>query len=567
MADDYSRIVQPTGTGNPHTIDAPTQAQPWGTDNFEVDNLNQRPGRTGATASPDLGDLQRRYDFGNTYTKLSFQRDPFQHLLLSGKQKKFVSDSKFEYAIKRGTNVYKRYGYVLGVKDAGAAALGATTSVTSAGSAWDAAALKLLLADAGDGTGCQDDAIPAAGEDVQLLIAGDYKTHGNLVNKIDESGGSSDYACGAPLTQPNWFLKDQVIKIPTRLAVDSGSVNGYALVKITAAPDVVNVYDSGDAGVIATMVSIYGTVLKRDSGSTFPVSLQDQASAATIPDVSHGVGSSSIAEKLEPMRTYIAGSAYHELSGYGATTTSQPFTTDYGYTQIFKKTAMMSGRAMATALKFGENPWKNEWADKMTEMTWEIGQAGYFGEQYIDGDGVTYTEGLVNFILNNGNTFTLDTSTKTLDDFLDDMSAFFDPRFSVAQSVSPVYYCSTAVWNWLAKMGGFAKNNLETSPNYSMQFSGQGKMGGVSYRQFDVDGSSIRCVRDIHLDGTNVKMIGANMKACKTVALKGNGINRDMAVYPGVKTIKNSGEDYRVDLIQADVGFEFTAPETHAVWL
>ena len=116
-------------------------------------------------------------------------------------------------------------------------------------------------------------------------------------------------------------------------------------------------------------------------------------------------------------------------------------------------------------------------------------------------------------------------------------------------------------------MGGFAKNNLETSPNYSMQFSGQGKMGGVSYRQFDVDGSSIRCVRDIHLDGTNVKMIGANMKACKTVALKGNGINRDMAVYPGVKTIKNSGEDYRVDLIQADVGFEFSAPETHAVWL
>jgi len=57
------------------------------------------------------------------------------------------------------------------------------------------------------------------------------------------------------------------------------------------------------------------------------------------------------------------------------------------------------------------------------------------------------------------------------------------------------------------------------------------------------------------------------MQACNTVALKANGINRDMAVYPGVKTIKNSGEDYRVDLIQADVGFEFTAPETHAVWL
>jgi len=565
--DGINRGVAPFDT--PHTIDQPTQAQPWGTDNFEVSNQNQRILNNDGTArtSPDLGDLQRRYDFGNTYTKLSFQRDPFQHLLLSAKQKKFVSDSKFEYAIKRGTNVYKRYGYVLGVKDADAATLAVKADVTTAGTNWDTAALRLVLGDSGDGLGFNNDAIPAAAQDVQLLIAGDYKTHGNLVNKIDAHGASSsDYACGAPLTRPNWFLKDQVIKIPTREVAGSGNVNGYALVKIISV-QTVDVFSSGDAGVIATMVSVYGKVIKRDSGSTFPYSLQGAVAAADIPDVSHGVGASSIAEKLEPMRTYIAGSAYKELSGYGETTNSQPFTTDYGYTQIFKKTAMMSGRAMATALKFGENPWKNEWADKMAEMTWEIGQAGYFGEQYIDSDGVTYTEGLVNFILNNGNTFSLDTSTKTLDDFLDDMSAFFDPRFSVAQSVSPVYYCSTAVWNWLAKMGGFAKNNIEQSPNYSMQFSGQGKMGGVSYRQFDVDGSSIRCVRDIHLDGTNVKMIGANMKACKTVALKGNGINRDMAVYPGVKTIKNSGEDYRVDLIQADVGFEFTAPETHAVWL
>ena len=567
MADDYTRIVQPDGTGNPHTIDSPTQAQPWGTDNFEVSNQNQRPGRTGATASPDLGDLQRRYDFGNTYTKLSFQRDPFQHLLLSAKQKKFVSDSKFEYAIKRGTNVFKRYGYILGVKGDSSTYVAAADLTVNSGTHNDAGndVLQEWLAGSLD---ANEDAIPAVGEFCRLIVCGDYKTHGNLVNKIDayNATATKDYACGSALTRPNWFMKDQVIKVPTREVVDSGSVNGYALLKIHSVASA-NIKQNSGGAILMEGAWLSCSVIKRDASSTFPVSIQAVAASATIPDVSHGVGADSIAEKLEPMRTYIAGSAYHELSGYGSTNTSQPFTTDYGYTQIFKKTAMMSGRAMATALKFGENPWKNEWADKMTEMTWEIGQAGYFGEQYIDADGVTYTEGLVNFILNNGNTFKLETSTKTLDSFLDDMSAFFDPRFSVAQSVSPVYYCSTAVWNWLAKMGGFAKNNLETSPNYSMQFSGQGKMGGVSYRQFDVDGSSIRCVRDIHLDGTNVKMIGANMKACKTVALKGNGINRDMAVYPGVKTIKNSGEDYRVDLIQADIGFEFTAPETHAVWL
>ena len=563
MADDYSRIVQPTGTGNPHTIDSPTQAQPWGTDNFEVGNVNQN-GRS--PASPDIGDLQRRYDFGNTYTKLSFKRDPFQHLLLAGKKKKFVSDSKFEYAIKRATNTYKRYGYVLGVRVSGAASITEGTQVTTAGSAWNTAALQLLLGSSGDGLSCSADGIPAAGTAVQLLIAGDYKIHGNLVNKIDDNTDTSSYACGAPLTRPNWFLKDQVIKIPTRASVGSGAVSGYALVKIATVRSV-SVTSSGDAAEIASMVSVFGTVLKLDSGSTYPVSLQAAAASATIPDVSHGTGSKSIAEKLEPMRTYIAGSAYHELSGYGETWKSQPFSTDYGYTQIFKNTAMMSGRAMATALKFGENPWKNEWAEKMAEINWDIAQAGYFGQQMIDGDGVTYTEGLVNFILNNGNTFKLDTATKTLDSFLDDMSAFNDPRFAIAQKTAPVFFVGTAVWNWMAKLGGFMKNNAEMSPNYSMQFSGRGKMAGVDYRQFDVDGSSIRCVRDIHLDGTNVKMISANMQGCHTVALKGNGINRDMAVYPGVKTIKNSGEDYRVDLIQADVGFEFSAPETHAVWL
>ena len=50
MADDYSRITRPH-TDTPHTIDHPTQAQPWGTNNFEAGNENQRSGRT----SPDLG--------------------------------------------------------------------------------------------------------------------------------------------------------------------------------------------------------------------------------------------------------------------------------------------------------------------------------------------------------------------------------------------------------------------------------------------------------------------------------------------------------------------------------
>ena len=561
---DYDRIhPQSSGVGidRPHTIDHPTQSQPWGSDNYEVPNVNQRAGRT----SPDLGDLQRRYDFGNTYTKLSFQRDPFQHLLLAGKQKKFVSDSKFEYAIKRATNTYKRYAYVVGF-DANASAVPADMDTTSTQTAWNDAAYAHLLSHASEGlNNAYDDTrfTTAVGSTCGLLMMGDYKTHGNIVNKIGKSSSDKQFTLGEYLTKPNWFMKDQLVRIP--LGDSSKVVQDYALVRITAVGDGV-VRKNGASDTIGQYTVLIGKVVKAP-GSADNNYITSIVSDSALLDVWHGTGSDSIAEKLEPKRTYIAGTAYPELSGYGETWKAQPFSTDYGYTQIFKKTAMMSGRAMATALKFGENPWKNEWADKMAEMNWDIAQAGYFGEQYEDtSDGITYTEGLVNFVLNNGNLFSLDTSTKTIDDFLDDMSAFHDPRHTVAQSNARVYFAGTQVWNWLAKMGGFAKNNLELSPNYSMQFSGQGKMAGVSYRQFEVDGQSIRVVRDIHLDGTNVKLIAANMKACKTVALKGNGINRDMAVYPGVKTIKNSGEDYRVDLIQADVGFEFTAPETHAVW-
>ena len=70
MADDYSRITPNTDANTnvdaPHTIEHPTQSNPWQGDNFNVDNVNQRPGRTGdhtgtgaPTGSPNIGDLQR----------------------------------------------------------------------------------------------------------------------------------------------------------------------------------------------------------------------------------------------------------------------------------------------------------------------------------------------------------------------------------------------------------------------------------------------------------------------------------------------------------------------------
>ena len=69
----------------------------------------------------------RRNNFGNTYTNLSFQRDPFIHLLTKFK-KKPTDDFNFTYAIKRNLAGFKRYGYVLGV--GGTARLGADNTTT-----------------------------------------------------------------------------------------------------------------------------------------------------------------------------------------------------------------------------------------------------------------------------------------------------------------------------------------------------------------------------------------------------------------------------------------------------
>jgi hypothetical protein len=563
---DYDGITQPT-TGNPgssgkpgpiHTIDAPTQTQPWGQDNYKIDNTNQRGGdRT----SPSLGDLGRNYNFGNTYTNLSFERDPFIHLLTKFK-KKPTDDFKFEYAIKRKLANFKRYGYCMGVNTDSDAALTADATLTTTEASWgDAALVDALASTQGDYV---KTTIPAVGEKCNLLMMGDYKTHGNITNKIGRDSTNGNVLMGAQYTRPSWFLKNQVVRIPTTAGSPGGDVSGYCLVRVLTSYGV-SIENSGV--VKGEAQDLYCVVLKNDGTNDVPTSIQDVHGSATLPDVNPGATqATSVAGKLEPMRSYISGTAYHELSGYGDTWRQQPFTTDYGQTQIFKKTAMMSGRAMATKLKFGENPWKNEWEDKMTEMTWEIGQAGYFGEQYVDDDGITYTEGIVNFILNNGNSFTWSDS-HTVDDYLEQLSAYHDPRYMVGGKQKQVYFCNTEVWNWHAKLGGFMKNNAEISPNYNVQFSGTGKMAGVKYRTFDVDGTSIKLVRDIHLDQTHVKMIAANMSACAVRPLVGNGVNRDVTVYPGVKTVKNSGEDYRVDLIQGDIGFEFSAPETHAVWL
>ena len=97
-----------------------------------------------------------------------------------------------------------------------------------------------------------------------------------------------------------------------------------------------------------------------------------------------------------------------------------------------------------------------------------------FGSQYIDTSGdIQYTQGAVDYITGYGNQFSLSTSTKTADNFLDDMSNYLDPRYN--NSTGSVFFVITEVYNWMHKLGGYFKNYVEVSSNFRADFAMTGK--------------------------------------------------------------------------------------------
>ena len=92
------------------------------------------------------------------------------------------------------------------------------------------------------------------------------------------------------------------------------------------------------------------------------------------------------------------------------------------------------------------------------------------------------------------------------------------------------------------------------------------KAFGVDVTTIGTPYGDMNVVRNIHLDGTNIGILGVNMRYCAYRPLVGNGQNRDTSIYVGVQTLENSGVDRRVDLIQTEAGMEIHMPEAHAIW-
>ena len=274
----------------------------------------------------------------------------------------------------------------------------------------------------------------------------------------------------------------------------------------------------------------------------------------------------------------MVGNSWGQGSGYPETWKDNPFSTGYGLTQIFKTSLAMDNTTRATVTKYEPNEYARVWREKLIELKWDIETALLFGSQYTDGAGVTHTQGAIDYIISYGNVFSGSgmggTGTKSQDDFLDDMSHFLDPRYN--NSNATLFFVSTDVYNWLHKLSGYLSANMsqiaagasntQARANWDMGVVGSKKALGVDVTTFTTPYGDMNVTRNVHLDGSPVKMLGVNMRHCAYRPLQGNGLNRDTAIYVGVQTLENSGVDRRVDLIQTEAGMEWQMPEAHAVW-
>tara|TARA_Y100001938_G_scaffold42935_1_gene59204 strand:- start:14339 stop:15835 length:1497 start_codon:yes stop_codon:yes gene_type:complete len=477
-------------------------------------------GSAASAQATNTGALRRKYNFGNYVSELNLAQDPFFRFV-SMVSKKPTDDPNFKFTERRQSYM-KRYAYMDSYSDVALAAPAsnpdAATHTATAGSSV-----------------------------FTFKMYTDYNSDGNMQNIM---GQPITYCAGVAGTQPQFYVPGQLIKFAT--GTTNGTPTDYSLWRI-------NTVDL----VSQPNYAILNATCVRGSGAAaeFMDAISIVGSSATA-----GTTVAQSAESLEPYRSYVVGSAHGVGTGYPETWADQPWSTSNGQTQIWKTSAVMHNTDRATVLKYEGNEWARIWKEKLIEHKWDIEQSLLFGKQATTG-GINTTEGAVDFISTYGNSFSLDLATKTQDSFLDDMSALLDPRYNNASAT--VFFCSTAVYNWLHKLSGYFQNNLETSANLraDMGFAGKKKVFGVDISTISTVYGDMNVARNVHLDGTNIKILGINMKYCAYRPLVGNGINRDTGVYVGVQTLENSGVDRRVDQILTEAGMEWCCPETHALWV
>ena len=507
-----------------------------------------------AGSALSTGDLRRKYNFGDRVSELAIAQDPFFRFL-SKVSKKPTDDHQFKFTERR-PSYHKRYAYVTkhGTSLGG---MSATQATVTAGNI-------------------------DPGDTYYLQFMTDYKSAGNIGQV---RGSSNSIRVGDDGTAPGFIIEGQLIKIPFQgtnaaaaTAANAFLVDDYIVVRVEEA----TATSTGSRGTDVNAVNCKCVVVK-DLATDTNNELSGWGGGATA-DRSLGASEVSTSEhaaftmiQLETARCYVVGNSWGQGTGYPETWKDNPFSTGYGLTQIFKTSLAMDNTTRATVTKYEPNEYARVWREKLIEHKWDIETALLFGSQYTDGAGVTHTQGAVDYIISYGNVFSGSgmggTGTKSQDDFLDDMSHFLDPRYNNANAT--LFFVSTDVYNWLHKLSGYMSANMsqiatvgdsQARANWDMGRAGSKDAFGVSVTTFTTPYGDMNVARNVHLDGSPVKMLGVNMRYCSYRPLVGNGLNRDTAIYVGVQTLENSGVDRRVDLIQTEAGMEWQMPEAHAIW-
>ncbi|MDP6771463.1 MAG: hypothetical protein QF704_12255, partial [Anaerolineales bacterium] len=264
---------------------------------------SQASGWSPASSSLATGDLRRKYNFADKFTELSISQTPFFRIV-AAIGKKPTDDPEFKYTEKRQSWM-KRYGYVIGHST--------NSTVNNIGETGSDATFNYAL-----------DA------PVYLWMGADYKSAGNIGNVI----GAGSISVGDQGTAPSFYVSNQIIKVNT--SSDSGGsneVNDYALVQISSASDSVvqgHICHTADAGASASALDweagalpsgataanwyaatqVIGQVIKASDGELCNYYSDDPVVSASM--LSNN--SKTIANDLEPRRSYVVGNASKEGS-------------------------------------------------------------------------------------------------------------------------------------------------------------------------------------------------------------------------------------------------------------
>jgi len=498
--------------------------------------------QTDQETSYGIGDIRRGYAYGSSrLSKLNIPADPLFRIL-SEKRTSPVAETIFKYTEERPF-LWKRYAYVVGSKTWTGTGNAPVTDYST-----------------------DDDAIGVVGITPQtqgtyaaFKMGADYKSSGNQQNVYGNS--TNAITIGDTGTLPTFFMENQIVRISMKSATGDLVADDYFTIRI------MDVQTSGQYAYIA------GIVVKplASASNKYYCSAPGGTFLTSTYDLAHGHDVGGTKTIMEAARSYVVGNAYAKGSGLPDTYETQPYYNRYGATMIQKQSLSMDNSTMATELKLVKNEYNRLWDEKTLLHKWDIGNEIYFSDLYLETGGPQHTQGIASWTLNYGNVFGLTTS-KNQDNFLEDFSTLFDPRYN--QINKCLFVVSTLYYNWLHKLAGYPLQNLTTgvigttATYYYYDFAKNGgrNLAGANLFQFGTLYGPMYVLRDPHLDGTNIKMLAVPLGQVKYRPLIGNGKNRDTTIYKGVQTIENTGTDATVDLIQTEFGVEPALPEAWAVW-